>query len=306
MKVPIHLIYGALFLYSLLMSASVFSAAVDIKWNDNSDNEDGFIVEKRLMDENIFTPLVFLPANSKSYHDSDVINNQTYCYRIIAYNKAGNGKSDKVCTQILSDSFTQATVNVSSNIGELVNTPEKALEAVPASGNIAISHELILQPTRLEIGQKTFYSFKSNRLYNSQYTDDRIDSPRLIALDGKVSYSNKDIFSFQDNGQELDKGLAIVKFSKANTLSFVLHGSGNEQVARLYLQAGVWSKEKSSIIINVGDKVDVIPLSGGYRWHNYFVDITFDGTAPVTVTTDSDRFAYSALKFAGIVLQKAN
>ena len=37
--------------------------------SDNSDNEDGFVIERKIDNRN-FSPLVDLPANEKSYNDS--------------------------------------------------------------------------------------------------------------------------------------------------------------------------------------------------------------------------------------------
>ena len=73
---------------------------VDIKitWQDNSDNEDEFIVSRRFIDEVEFTILDYLPENAVSYIDEDIDDSYNYCYKITASNDAGKSDSEESCT----------------------------------------------------------------------------------------------------------------------------------------------------------------------------------------------------------------
>ncbi|MDI6733188.1 MAG: fibronectin type III domain-containing protein [Planctomycetota bacterium] len=73
---------------SNLVATAVSSSQIDLTWQDNSDNEDGFILE-RYSNEAIFTPITTLPANMTFYQDTGLHPSTTYTYRVKAFNPAG-------------------------------------------------------------------------------------------------------------------------------------------------------------------------------------------------------------------------
>ncbi|MCP4324531.1 MAG: fibronectin type III domain-containing protein [Alteromonadales bacterium] len=80
---------------------TVAESSVVIEWADNSDNESGFIVERKEADESPFLLLKVLPADTVTYTDSkDLFIGGYYCYRIIAFNTAGRSISDKFCVDV--------------------------------------------------------------------------------------------------------------------------------------------------------------------------------------------------------------
>ena len=69
-----------------LFAASMASAAgFDINWTDNSNAEDGFIVE-RSSDGVTFTEVGRTVTDATTYNDETVLEGQTYYYRVKAYN----------------------------------------------------------------------------------------------------------------------------------------------------------------------------------------------------------------------------
>lgn len=62
---------------------------VDLTWRDNSNNEDGFIVKRRLASEVNFTDIATRGANVTTYSDSQVLANTKYVYRVLAFRRAG-------------------------------------------------------------------------------------------------------------------------------------------------------------------------------------------------------------------------
>ena len=74
------------------------TAKLKLTWVDNSDNEDGFEIEKKVTAEGTFSPLPKLPVNTTSYTDTGLTMNQVYCYRLRAFNVAGySGYSNEAC-----------------------------------------------------------------------------------------------------------------------------------------------------------------------------------------------------------------
>lgn len=286
---------SSLVLLSLLMSNSIAAAEnLQISWTDNSINEDGFMIEKRFLENDAFELLSTLPANTEHYIDSDIVLDQTYCYRVVAFNEMGQTPSSESC--FLAN-------------GEVVVSPtaDTIQEEDPSySGQPIIYHEFISKPTTIEIGEKELYSFKTDTIYNEDYSHDGIYNTEFVVDKGSVNYRDHDYFSFQQEGDELSNGYANMDFNTGNKLSFDLQGSGKTQIATLYMKAGAWSHDVSSVIVNVGDKIESIILPKGYIWHYFTVSIEFDNNTSVNITTDSDRGGYSKVIFAGIVLNEAN
>src|SRR3989344_2100862 len=79
------------------MSTSSPHRYIDLMWNDNSDNEDLFVLEKSADGTN-FSFYLYLPSNTTNYRDAFVLINTTYYYRI----KASNGGGDSAYSNIAS------------------------------------------------------------------------------------------------------------------------------------------------------------------------------------------------------------
>ncbi|MDQ2086569.1 fibronectin type III domain-containing protein [Herbivorax sp. ANBcel31] len=63
-----------------------------LNWQDNSNNESGFIVERRT-DNGSFVEIATVPANTTYYSDSNVTSSSNYTYRVIPFNPFGKARS---------------------------------------------------------------------------------------------------------------------------------------------------------------------------------------------------------------------
>ena len=61
-----------------------------LSWTDTSNNEDGFAIERRLQTDTTFAEITQVAANVVTYEDTTVDKGTTYCYRVRAFNAAGN------------------------------------------------------------------------------------------------------------------------------------------------------------------------------------------------------------------------
>lgn len=71
------------------LSAAESGDNVALNWQDNSNNESGFFVERR-QNGGSFTQIADLSANTSSFTDTNVSDGNEYSYQIIAYNAQGN------------------------------------------------------------------------------------------------------------------------------------------------------------------------------------------------------------------------
>lgn len=71
--------------------------SLEVRWDDLADNEEGFLIERSLGESDEFVILTSVNANQVSYIDTNVLSNNTYCYRIGAYNNSGIAYSDISC-----------------------------------------------------------------------------------------------------------------------------------------------------------------------------------------------------------------
>lgn len=78
---------------SALVASAVDRYRIDVTWSDNSDNEDNFLVRRSLTSGSGFGDLALLAGNTTSYADTDVTDNTTYYYTVIATNVYGSALS---------------------------------------------------------------------------------------------------------------------------------------------------------------------------------------------------------------------
>jgi len=76
---------------------------LNLRWKDNSDNEKGFVIERRILDPvaTTFQEIARVNANVKQYEDKNLIPDTVYEYRVMAY-------SDGVYSPY-TDSFSEIT-----------------------------------------------------------------------------------------------------------------------------------------------------------------------------------------------------
>ena len=67
-------------------------------WNDNSDNEDHFAIERKTEPNGTYSQIALIEANSTSYADTAVTEGVAYCYRVLAVNSvAASAYSNEAC-----------------------------------------------------------------------------------------------------------------------------------------------------------------------------------------------------------------
>ena len=93
---------------SNLQAIVISTSQINLSWHDNSNNETGFKIEQRTGTSGSFTQIGTVGQNVRSFQNTGLNENTTYCYRIRAYNSAGNsGYSNTASATTLYAGFTQ-------------------------------------------------------------------------------------------------------------------------------------------------------------------------------------------------------
>lgn len=115
-----HLSFLTFTLFALalttLWASVVESATLLLNWRDNSSNELGFTIE-RLVSGNNYVQIARVGANTQSYTDSGLNVGSTYCYRVRAFNVAGESlTSNNACATVTGNSPSTSTTQTSSTL----------------------------------------------------------------------------------------------------------------------------------------------------------------------------------------------
>src|SRR5207249_1844550 len=82
-----------------LVATTVSASEIDLTWTDNSDNEDGFRIERCSgAGCTNFFEIATVGANVTTYHNTSLLAATSYSYRVRAYNGAGTSAYSNVAT----------------------------------------------------------------------------------------------------------------------------------------------------------------------------------------------------------------
>ena len=82
----------------LLWAVPAWGQSLTLTWQDNSNNEDGFRVQRKLGPTGTFADLANVGANVTTHLDTTTLAGTEYCYRVAAFNIAGaSGLTNEAC-----------------------------------------------------------------------------------------------------------------------------------------------------------------------------------------------------------------
>lgn len=83
---------------SALVAIAVGPTQIDLSWQDHSEDEEGFIVERRLGTQGAFEEVARTEPDVTTFSDTTVAPETTYCYQVRAFNAAGTSEpSNEAC-----------------------------------------------------------------------------------------------------------------------------------------------------------------------------------------------------------------
>jgi len=76
-------------LIALSWQSQASAGQLQLTWTDNSNNENGFKIERKLGTTGTFGQIATVGVNVTTYTDTNLTDGATYCYRLAAFNSAG-------------------------------------------------------------------------------------------------------------------------------------------------------------------------------------------------------------------------
>src|SRR5512139_4336360 len=125
------------------------AAQLTLTWTDSSSNEDGFKVERKTGTTGAYGQLTSLAAETTGYVDNGVTAGTTYCYRVRAYNTAGDSAySNAACATPASATLYTVTVGkTGTGSGAVASSPSGIDCGSACSASIAGGTSLALSAT---------------------------------------------------------------------------------------------------------------------------------------------------------------
>lgn len=82
---------------SNLTATTVSQSQINLSWQDNSNNEQGFKIERKTQGGS-YSQITSVSANTQNYNDTGLNSGTNYCYRVRAYNANGeSAPSNEAC-----------------------------------------------------------------------------------------------------------------------------------------------------------------------------------------------------------------
>ena len=109
------------------------AGSLHLTWSDNSQNGNGFEVERSLGDTGEYSLIAILAPHETWYSDHNLAYNTTYCYRVRVYNSAGDSPySDEFCATTLASGQTVNTISTNISNGAVLNGSSVVWTAIPS------------------------------------------------------------------------------------------------------------------------------------------------------------------------------
>ena len=132
------LLFSCLILAVLVWHQNTHAASLQLTWADNSQDENGFDIERKVSTTGEFLALATVSADTTSYTDTNLSNDTTYCYRVRAFNSIGGSLySNEACA---ATPVEPSTNTISTNIadGAVLSGSEVIWTAVPSGTPVRV------------------------------------------------------------------------------------------------------------------------------------------------------------------------
>ncbi len=129
------------------LSKYAIAAQLQLTWTDNSDNEEGFSIERKTGTTGTFAAIAAVGPNANSYLDSGLADGTMYCYRVTAFNASGYSPySNEDCATTVSTNTNRPPDGIiDSPAGNLTVTAGQSVNflgtGTDPDGDLALSYQ---------------------------------------------------------------------------------------------------------------------------------------------------------------------
>lgn len=137
-----------------LSAVATSSTQVTLTWDDNSDNEDGFKIERQAQGEADFTEIGQRGKDVKTFVDSTVSPGMTYTYQVRAFNKGGDSAYSNTATVQVPVEIASLKLDVGSiRGGRSTHGTVRLTGQVPNGATVTLksSSSLVIVPASVDV-----------------------------------------------------------------------------------------------------------------------------------------------------------
>ncbi|WP_372365800.1 matrixin family metalloprotease [Candidatus Uabimicrobium sp. HlEnr_7] len=125
------------------LSAETFSDdRIDLSWNDNSNGENGYVVEREEQESRAFTVVANLNANTTVFSDINLPPSTTFNYRVRAFNAGGDSFFSNQSSTTTDPKSTGKTVVIDNKGDSGKGSLREAIEELAVDGDIIVFNKV--------------------------------------------------------------------------------------------------------------------------------------------------------------------
>jgi hypothetical protein len=110
------------------LAVSASGTTINLSWADNSNNEDGFKLERKTGAAGVYAQIAQLPAGQTTYSNAGLLASTTYFYRVRAFNVAGD-----------SGYSNEASATTQSSCSFNVSPTSQTFNTMGGSGSVSVT-----------------------------------------------------------------------------------------------------------------------------------------------------------------------
>lgn len=169
-----------------LAAVATSATSIALTWSDNSANEDGFRIERKLGETGAWGQVATVPANTVAYADAGLAANNAYYYRVTAYNAAQGDShpSNEAHALTVFVNFTAPAWSFGYNNPDNTDDYANAVAVGPDNNPVVTGY------SNRSVGTFDYFTLKLNRtdrsvVWSDQYddADGEMDEAKCLAVD---------------------------------------------------------------------------------------------------------------------------